>query len=87
MRKAKLSYKPFLIFNKYYGSIITDSCDSVPTNCDEFINHFDYVPPFKSLLSELIYSKEQLNIYYIDNAFTTRELLKSHTNLKLIRNG
>lgn len=72
---------------KYYGSIITDSCDSVPTDCDVFINHFDYVPPFKSLLSELINSKEQLNIYYIDNTFTTRELLRSHTNLKLIRNG
>lgn len=70
--------------DKYYGKIILDSCDSVPTDSDIFINYFNDDYPFVKLLTNLRYSKNNLNVYWIENYPPDKDLLTKNTNLKLL---
>lgn len=70
--------------DKYYGKIILDRCDSVPTDSDIFINYFNDDYPFVKLLTNLRYSKNNLNVYWIENYPPDKDLLTKNTNLKLL---
>lgn len=70
--------------DKYYGKIILDSCDSVPTDSDIFINYFNDDYPFVKLLTNLRYGKNNLNVYWIENYPPDKDLLTKNTNLKLL---
>jgi FkbH-like protein len=63
--------------HKYYGECITDSCDSIPTDSDLFINYFK--GNIKKLLNELKNKNEDFNVYWLENEETLRE----NTKLKL----
>lgn len=73
------------LMNKYYGKIITDSCDSVQTNSDIFIDHFKDDCSFKDLLLKLKGSKSNYNVYWLGSGSITedRKLLNKASNLKL----
>lgn len=68
---------------KYYGQIISDSSDSVPTDSDIFINHFNDDYHFVKLLTNLVNAKKHFNVYWIDTHYTSKELLIKNTNLRL----
>ena len=70
--------------DKYYGKIIFDSCDSVPVDSDSFIKHFNDDCLFVKLLTNLRYSKNDFNIYWIENYSPDKDLLTKNTNLKLL---
>lgn len=70
--------------DKYYGKIIFDSCDSVPVDSDMSINQFNDDCHFVKLLTNLRYSKNDFNIYWIENYFPDKDLLTKNTNLKLL---
>lgn len=70
--------------DKYYGKIIFDSCDSVPADSDIFIDHFNDDCPFVKLLTNLRYSKNNFNVYWIENYSPDKDLLTKNTNLKLL---
>lgn len=70
--------------NKYYGEIISDSCDSVPTDSDIFINHFNDDYHFVKLLTNLRNSKKHFNVYWIDTHSPNKDLLIKNTNLRLL---
>lgn len=69
---------------KYYGKIISDSSDSVPTDSDIFINHFNDDSHFVKLLTNLRNSKKHFNVYYIETSSPDKNLLIKNTNLKLL---
>lgn len=68
---------------KYYGKIISDSSDSVPTDSDLFINHFNDDSHFVKLLTNLKNSKKHFNVYWIETYSPDKNLLIENTNLKL----
>ena len=71
--------------DKYYGKTITDSGDSVPVDDDITITHFNGDYNFVELLANLRYSKNNFNIYYIDNySPDNTDLLTKNTKLKLL---
>ena len=70
--------------NKYHGEIISDSRDSVPTDSDIFINHFNDDYHFVKLLTNLINSEKHFNVYCINNQSPKKELLMKNTNLKFL---
>ncbi len=70
--------------NKYYGEIFSDSSDSVPTDSDIFINHFNEDFYFVKLLTNLRNSKKPFNVYCINNCSLNKDLLIKNTNLKLL---
>jgi FkbH-like protein len=67
--------------NKYYGEIISDS---VSTDSDIFINHFNDDYHFVKLLTNLRNSEKQFNVYWINNHSPNKDLLIKNTNLKLL---
>ena len=70
--------------NKYYGEIFSDGSDSVPTDSDIFINHFNEDCYFVKLLTNLRNSKKPFNVYCINNCSLNKDLLIKNTNLKLL---
>lgn len=68
--------------DKYYGNVITDSCDSIPANCDYFINGFDN-DAFKKILFKSLDNKIGYNVYWICDS---DGILKNNTKLKKIEN-
>lgn len=70
--------------NKYYGEIISDSSDSVPTDSDIFINHFNDDYHFVKLLTNLRNSEKHFNVYWINNHSPNKDLLIKNTNLKFL---
>ena len=69
---------------KYYGKIISDSSDSVPTDSDIFINYFNDDSHFVKLLTNMRNSKKQFNVYYIETYSPNKNILTKNTNLKLL---
>ncbi len=67
--------------DKYYGCVFSDSCDSVPTDCDLFIEHFKYERCFYNHLYVLLRNRNKFNVYYINNESV--DILKSNTKLEL----
>lgn len=67
--------------DKYYGCVFSDSCDSVPTDCDFFIEHFKYEHCFYNHLYVLLKNRNKFNVYYINNESVS--ILKSNTKLEL----
>ena len=76
--------------SKYYGRVFTDSCDSVPVDCDEFVMQFENEPCFYNHLLNMHKSKKAFNVYYFDSYYSSEfdlrsiELLKNNTRLKLL---
>ncbi len=69
---------------KYYGKIISDGSDSVLTDSDIFITHFNDDSHFVKLLTNLRNSKKHFNVYYIETYSPDKNLLIKNTNLKLL---
>jgi hypothetical protein len=70
--------------DKYYGKIISDSSDSVPTDSDIYISHFKDDCHFEELLTNLKNSKKHFNVYWIETYSPDKNLLIKNTNLKLL---
>ena len=69
---------------KYYGEIIYDSSDSVPSDSDIFISHFNDDCHFVKLLTNLRNSKKHFDVYWIETQPPDNNLLVKNTNLKLL---
>lgn len=65
--------------DNYYGSVFSDSCDSVPYDDDIVINHFEYDLPFQKLLKKLRNYEHRFNVLWVSST----EALKKNTNLKI----
>ena len=72
------------LINKYYGEIFTDSGDSVPTDSDIFITHYNWCFCFVQLLTNLQQSNKNFNVYWAKTFSPNKNLLIKNTNLKLL---
>jgi len=72
------------LINKYYGEIITDCGDSVPTDSDIFISHFKDDSHFVKLLTNLTNSKKNFNVYSIETYSPNKKILIDNTKLKFL---
>ena len=71
------------LIDKYYGSVISDDCSSVPNDSMVFIQYLPCDYSVKSLLSDINDHIGSFCLYTISVYEHEKELLRSNTNLKI----
>ena len=71
------------LIDKYYGSVITDDCSSVPNDSKVFIRYLPCDYSVKLLLSDINDRIDGFSLYTISVCEKEKELLRSNTNLKV----
>ena len=71
------------LIDKYYGSVITDDCSSVPNDSKVFIRYLPCDYSVKSLLSDINDHIGSFCLYTISVYEHEKELLRINTNLKI----
>ena len=71
------------LIDKYYGSVISDDCSSVPNDSMVFIQYLPCDYSVKSLLSDINDHIGSFCLYTISVYEHEKELLRINTNLKI----